>query len=704
MPLQSFRTALTIRVAVVIALTMSIVALFTRLQVGNTERELSNRFLRQTTALVDGQIGGLLQKTKNQAELLAIVNRPSPVEAVRLDRAAQSMVDLLTVNEELGSLSLVLDRDGRYVRVVQKPSGEMEVTEATYAENARRVTLTYRPYADELREVARVDGWADDMRLEKSYQETRAAPGSNWSEHGLDGEDGADTIPGFTIGVPLTDSKGGFLGVVRATLTVTNLSKFLQKIPVGQRGYAVLLDMRDGQAVRVVAVPDAGRILVSRDARQRLASVAELDQPELERLVRDVSAAESLSPNEVVRYAFDVRRVSYTAAVQRLSDDQLPPWAVAVIAPSEEFSTSSALIVRFFVTFIVLALGVGILISMVMARRISRPLVRLVSEAQNIQALKLDPTEFAPTNIREIDELAGAMQSMKTSLRSLEKLVPAEYARWLISSGQEAKLGGERRRITTYFGDIIGFTSLSHDLAPEDLMKVLTEYLDLLSNEVLAHGGTIDKFNGDDIMAFWGAPTSSEDHAVMACRSALASLAAVRTMHQEWSDHGRPLLGASFGIATGDVIVGNVGNRQRMNYTVIGDSVNMASRLQGLNKFLGTLVLVSSATQAEAGEQVVTRWVDRVRVAGRNEAEDVYELLAVRAGASDRLLECEALHDLAKAAYLNCDWDTAEGLLRQVMASDPHDGPASVLVARVYELRQSPPANGWDGSHAMPGK
>ncbi|MES1227172.1 MAG: adenylate/guanylate cyclase domain-containing protein, partial [Armatimonadota bacterium] len=281
--------------------------------------------------------------------------------------------------------------------------------------------------------------------------------------------------------------------------------------------------------------------ILANDAKgPRLATTKELDQPVLNGLLSALSNDPRVDRADLItRYTFVTNRVTYVAAIQYFSDVKLPPWSVAVVVPYEEFSTSTRSIIVFFGTFILLALGVGVLVSMVISRRISQPLVLLAAEANQIQSLHLEPTNLRRTKIREIDELAAAMQSMKTSLRSLEKLVPAEYARWLISSGQEARLGGERRHLTTYFGDIIGFTSLSHDLAPEELMKVLTEYLDLLSNEVLAHGGTIDKFNGDDVMAFWGAPTLTDDHALAACRSALKSVKAVQNMHLEWSDHGR---------------------------------------------------------------------------------------------------------------------------------------------------------------------
>jgi adenylate cyclase len=315
-----------------------------------------------------------------------------------------------------------------------------------------------------------------------------------------------------------------------------------------------------------------------------------------------------------------------------------------------------------------------------------------------VRSFDLEPRPVIVTNVREIDELAASMEQMKTGLRSLEKLVPADYARWLIASGQEAKLGGERRRITTYFADIIGFTALSEKMEPEDLVEVLTEYLDVLSGEVLRYGGTVDKFNGDDVMAFWGAPNPTDDHAFLACKSAISSQSTIEHLHTEWRGDGRPLLRASFGISTGDVVVGNVGSRQRMNYTVIGDAVNLASRLQGLNKFYSTEILLSEQTVAEAGGRIVSRLVDWAVVAGRGVSVPVLELMALSESADPGLVALAEEHDEAMRLYRAREFERAGDGFRKILAKKPHDGPARILLARCQHFESEPPGVNWDGA------
>lgn len=705
MPSLSFRTALVIRVALVILVTMATVSGFTYLQVDTNTRRVSDRVLLQTVSLVDAQVSGLLRKVGDQANFLAGSSQPAPGEQVDLQLAARSMVDVVRVNAEIGNMSLVVDSTGEAVRVDQLPNGTIEVQVSTFDPTGKPVTLVSRPYGPKFSADRVIPGWTADYRQEQSYTNARQAVRESWTKTVPTGEPSSGGMPGLTVGYQLADARGQFVGVVRASIGSVNLNKFVNQIGVGSKGFAGLLDWSQAGSPRVVALPVSARNLIREGNVTRVARTNEIDAPEVRALLETLGKEPPVEPKDAAfRYSFTTDRTPYTAAAKVLTGEGLPRLTVVVATPYTDFATGQAELIWIFLTFLILAVCIGVLVAMVMSIRISRPLVALAQEARHVQALQLDPATITPSGITEVDELATAVENMKTSLRSLEKLVPAEYARWLISSGQEAKLGGERRHITTYFGDIIGFTSLSNDLAPEELMRVLTEYLDLLSNQVLAHGGTIDKFNGDDVMAFWGAPTVTEDHSLAACRAALASMKAVANLHREWSDHGRPILGASFGIATGDVIVGNVGNRQRMNYTVIGDSVNMASRLQGLNKFFGTYALVSNRTRTEAGHAVVARWVDRVTVSGRAEPEDVYELMALREEATPTQLESERLHEQAKTAFLARDWATAEVCMNQVLAASPHDGPASILRARITSLRSTALDVNWDGSHPVMGK
>jgi adenylate cyclase len=301
---------------------------------------------------------------------------------------------------------------------------------------------------------------------------------------------------------------------------------------------------------------------------------------------------------------------------------------VAFVAiPTDAFLGSLKQTVAIVAVLAAIGLAGAIFGSSILAKRVTKPLYAVMNETSRVRELDLKERPLPISGIAEVDELAESVKLMKTSLRSFEKLVPADYARWLMKSGQEAKLEGERRELTIFFADVVGFTRLSEQLGPEELVETLASYFEVLTRAVLREGGTVDKFNGDDVMAFWGAPQVMKDHAERAVRAALSAQTELAALRAEWEAEGIAILDISYGIATGEVIVGNIGNRRRMNYTVIGDAANVASRLEGLNKQLGTSILISNATAGQLSDAFTLRPVENAVIPGRQMSELVWEVL-----------------------------------------------------------------------------
>lgn len=276
--------------------------------------------------------------------------------------------------------------------------------------------------------------------------------------------------------------------------------------------------------------------------------------------------------------------------------------------------------------------------------------------------------------------------------------VGPEVTELLAADPTRLRLGGERRPVTVFFSDIRGFTTLSEGLAPEALGELLNDYLGAMTDIVFRHRGLLDKYIGDAIMAFWGAPVDAPDQAAQACRAALDMLAALPGMHARWRERGWPTFAIGIGVDTGEVVVGNFGSAQRFSYTAMGDHVNLASRLEGLNKQYGTTVLLSGATRAALGDDFVCREVDRVRVKGKTVPVAIFELLGRTANDGDgRWRRLEDLFARALSAYRARAWDDAERALQQVATEYPGDGPARVYLERCAALRSAPPPEGWDG-------
>jgi adenylate cyclase len=269
----------------------------------------------------------------------------------------------------------------------------------------------------------------------------------------------------------------------------------------------------------------------------------------------------------------------------------------------------------------------------------------------------------------------------------------------LLDDPDRLELGGEQKYMTAMFTDVKGFSSISEKLDPTDLVKLLNEYLTAMSDTVLDLRGTIDKYEGDAIICFFGAPIEFEDHARRACQSAVR----MRKIESELNKHflenslsPGPLL-TRIGINTGDMVVGNMGTIKKMDYTIMGSAVNLASRLEGVNKQYGTWVLISQATYDAGGKDFTTRQMDRVRVVGINEPVRLYELIDEKETTDSKLEEAIDIFHLGQELFESKAWDNALKNFQDVLKILPNDGPANVFAERCKQYKKKPPPDTWDG-------
>lgn len=274
----------------------------------------------------------------------------------------------------------------------------------------------------------------------------------------------------------------------------------------------------------------------------------------------------------------------------------------------------------------------------------------------------------------------------------------------LVKDPSRLRLGGERREMTAYFSDIAGFSTISEKLSPEELVTLLNEYLTAMCDIIAEYEGTVDKFEGDAIIAFWGAPLGQADHARKACLAAIDMQAYMVDYRQRLEAMGQPGLRVRMGMNTGDMLVGNLGSAQRMDYTMMGDAVNLAARLEGANKFYGTETMISEFTYQHVTDHVEVRELDLVRVVGRSEPVRVYELLGRKGGLSASQAQLQARHEEALAAYRARDFEAARRSFERILSEWPEDGPAQAYVARCEAFLQQPPPASWDGVFQLESK
>lgn len=354
---------------------------------------------------------------------------------------------------------------------------------------------------------------------------------------------------------------------------------------------------------------------------------------------------------------------------------------------------------------------VGLIFANLVSGGIIRSVRQLLEGTRAVEAGQLDQSIDVTTS-DEIGQLAGAFNRMVVQLRDNQrvretfgKYIDPRVVEGLIDRPNLTAAEGQRRVMTVLFCDLKGFTSLSEGMTPQGLVKVMNRYLSIMSEPIRANRGIIDKYIGDGIMAYWGPPFVDEaDHARFACLAALEMIERIATLRREIPEllgvRGTPMetCDLRIGVATGEALVGSIGSDVMMSYTVMGDVVNLASRLEGANKLYGTRNLFSQRTIAAAGAAVEVREIDRVVVAGHTHSEVIFEILGRKGEPTPQQLTLRANYLEGLAAYRERRWDDALRGFNEALEAMPGDGPSTALLKRVEGLKANPPSQDWDRS------
>ncbi|MBI4495640.1 MAG: adenylate/guanylate cyclase domain-containing protein [Deltaproteobacteria bacterium] len=267
----------------------------------------------------------------------------------------------------------------------------------------------------------------------------------------------------------------------------------------------------------------------------------------------------------------------------------------------------------------------------------------------------------------------------------------------LLKHPEKVRLGGEKQVLTVFFSDLAGFTSIAERLAPEEVVTLLNLYLTAMTNIILERGGLIDKYEGDAIMAFWGAPLPQEDHALRACWAALENQSRLAELRREFEERGLPPVYARIGLNSGEMIIGNLGSSRRFDFTVIGDNVNLASRLEGASKEYGTAILISEETRRLAGPDLEVREIDWLRVKGKELPVRIFELLSKKGGLDGLRRQVRDLFQEGLELYRGRRWAEARTRFREALSLLPEDGPSRTFLRRCEDFLKTPPPADWDG-------
>lgn len=529
-----------------------------------------------------------------------------------------------------------------------------------------------------------VNEGCDEMRC-------NAERGAGWNlvSHFPDGE-----RAGISTSMPLV-ANTRFAGVINVVIELERISQFLSRRMIGEGGTVILID-RQGHVV-ASADPQA----IEQQRQGLLPMLKDLGRGD----ARLALIGQTIHSGGVDLAALsDVRSMAVVSAADgaeyfvTFSPVQFRDWVIATVIPADDFLASIEKSAQtLLIALVILVLAMAMLAVLLANNLVARPLSRIVEQLGHIESFRLDRVTRIPSRLREFDGLSNALVQMSQGLASFAKYMPTELVRTLVSQGIEAKPGGEHENLTVMFADLQGFTTLSEALG-ETVVPVLTEYLETASSVVLSTRGTIDKFIGDAVMAFWGAPIENPQHARDACAAALA-IHEKMMARQSTRPAGDPraALRARIGLNTGRMLVGNIGSADRLNYTVIGDPVNVASRLEALNKRYGTAIMIGEETRRAAGDAIIARQLDWVAVYGRAEGMAVHELLAMAEGADTGSFAWAPAYEAGLNAYRERDFNRALQLFGSVDGARPGgDPPSRIFMERCRALIATPPPADWN--------
>jgi adenylate cyclase len=483
---------------------------------------------------------------------------------------------------------------------------------------------------------------------------------------------------GFTIAAPIYQN-GAVTGVAAADLTLDGLSQFLSERKISPGTLSFILDTQGG----VLANSAMEKTYANEDGDVSLRHITSFAD-QLPAIAYSARPRGSDKP-----YSFSYGGKNYVASCSALPPWFGKSWQLFTITPLEDFTGPFDRNNQRLFIWGLIAVAVEILIIYFLSARVSAPLEQLATNVAMIEHFdgKTPPSLQSP--VAEIAVLSKAIDTLGATVESFAAFVPIGLVRQLMRSDRRLELGGNSRFLTILFTDLESFSTLSEEIPTQELLSRVSAYLEVVSRAVNVEGGTIDKFIGDGVMAFWGAPALLEDHAWRACLAALRTQRAMDQLNERWQQQELKPLNVRIGIHSDAVLVGNIGSKERMGYTVMGDGVNVAARLEGINKEYGTRICISHAVFREAGERLCVRPISDVTVKGRRATIPIYELMGAYGAGSE--LEPDAatlrLCRLTRAAHealVKEDFELALSRYQAILDEFPND-PVSRVLARQLE-------------------
>jgi adenylate cyclase len=604
-----------------------------------------------------------------------------------VEELSEYLVGRLRRAQSVGWLSFSDQATGRFIGAWRRPDGAIILNRShPDVDGGRPFEVEVTPDGRRIPFHRDVPG-GYDPRQRPWYQQAAAADGVIWTPPFAFNEGAYGVTAALALREPVTNQ---LVGVFTADFFLDDISRFLETTArataIGTVRLLVL--SRDG----VVVAESSGQ------PDERAATLARLGGQALP------GGFAALAPGRPVAIGFPADGVQYIGAFQVIGSGGGPEWIAGVILREDEVLQVVYSTRRDALMLGLVLLTVAVVLGSVVAHRVSGPLNVVARDLEQIGRFEISPGPSPSSFVREIAVVGGSVDRMKSGLRSFARYVPTELVGDLLTRGEDARLGVQYRRMTIHFSDVAGFSQIAERLPPERLIEQLSEYLLAMSAILREEHGTIDKFLGDGILAFFNAPQDVPDHVRRACMAAVRCKVRLDELNREWEAAGKSPFRMRIGLHVDETLVGNIGTPERFDYTVVGDPVNLASRLESLNKLYGTCILTSAEVRREAGPGFEWRTLDRVAVVGRESATLVCELLGEEGALAPSILRARDVYERALDAYMAGQFAEAADGFREAVALWPEDHAAVEMAERSENLAVEPAPSGWSGVYAQTAK
>jgi class 3 adenylate cyclase/ABC-type nitrate/sulfonate/bicarbonate transport system substrate-binding protein len=415
---------------------------------------------------------------------------------------------------------------------------------------------------------------------------------------------------------------GRFLGCASANVTLDVLSRYLTARRSSRHSTTVIADPTDGSIIATIDKEKSVRMVDGRLEVARLNNIADEN-------VREAYRRHIQTGRDNFTFRSPGDGAELVASFTRFPQSFGHPWEAIIITPTDDFVGALRATNRQIIVVVLVLTAIELFLIYFLSQRLSRPIESVSQELKSVESLSFDQQSHGRSSVKEIAQLQSAAALLRNSLLSFSSFAPVDVVKGLIKSGIPLALGVEPRNLTIMFTDLEDFSTQAERLTPENLLNQMSLYFEEVSQAISQERGTVDKFIGDGIMSFWGAPITLPDHAVRACAGALRAARRMEQLNVKWRAAGKPTFRLRIGLNSAEVLVGNVGSSERFSYTVMGDGVNVAARLEGMNKVFGSSICISDSVFNAARSEILARPLRKVQVKGRKTEFMCYELLGM---------------------------------------------------------------------------